>query len=201
MKMEPRDVMGSLYSEAGLRFGGFQTTVFLDATEPIEEKKPGIRKRIVAEAHYLVHWLHKFPEIAFFFGIIFYESVWIALLLFVVAFIIEHIRFYIFGASPFLSQVCKIWNWMKIPIFIIASINLWHEGRVLSISLIVFLIIQGWFDIVSSIGMLPIKLIFVRIIYKIYGGHWHNTEGMAMSFVINRWRLKLFPADRFNVDK
>ena len=201
MKMEPRDVMGSLYSEGGLRFGGFQTTDFLDATEPLEEKSLGIREKIVAESHYLAFWLHKFPEIAFFFGIILYKSLWIALLLFVVAFILEIIRFYIFGSSPFLSQVCRVWEWIKIPIFIVASISLWHEGSFLSIILIVFLIIQGWFDLVTSVGMLPIRLIAVRIIYKKYGGHWHNMEGMAMSFVINRWRLKLFPADRFNIDK
>jgi hypothetical protein len=201
MKMEPRGVMGSLYSEGGLRFGGFQTTDFLDATEALEEKSPGIRGKIVAEAHYIVSWLHKFPEIAFFFGIILYKSLWIALLLFVVAFILEIIRFYIFGSSPFLSHVCRVWNWIKIPIFIIAAISLWPESSFLSIALIIFLIIQGWFDLVASVGVLPIRLIAVRIIYKKYGGHWHNMEGMAMSFVINRWRLKLFPADRFNIDK
>lgn len=201
MKMEPRDVMGSLYSEGGLRFGSFQTTDFLAATEPLEEKSPGIREKIVAEAHYLASWLHKFPEIAFFFGIIFYKSLWIALLLFVVAFILEIIRFYIFWSSPFLSQVCRVWNWVKIPIFIIAAISLWSESSFLSITLIIFLIIQGWFDIASSIVMLPIKFIAVRIIYKIYSGYWHNMEGMAMSFVINCWRLKLFPADRFNINK
>ena len=199
MRMKPADVMGSLYSEGGLRFGGFQTSDFLDATEPLEAKQPGVRDKIVAEAHCLVFWLHKFPEIAFFFGIILYKSLWVALLLFVAAFILEIISFYIFGSSPFLSRACKVWNWIKIPIFIIAAISLWPEGTFLPIILIVFLIIQGWFDLVASVGMLPIRLIAGRIIYKKYGGHWHNMEGMAMNFVINQWRLKLFPADKFNV--
>lgn len=143
MKMEPRDVMGSLYSAGGLRFGGFQTADFLDATEPLEEKLPGIRERIVAEAHYLVFWLHKFPEIAFFFGIILYKSLSIALLLFVGAFALEIIRFYIFGASPFLSQLCRAWNWIKIPAFIIAATMLWPEGSFLPITLLVFLVLQN----------------------------------------------------------
>ena len=199
MKMEPRDVMGSLYSEGGLRFGGFQTANFLDATESLEGKSPGIRGKIVAEAYYLVFWLHRFPEIAFFFGITLYKSLWTALALFVVAFIFEIIRFYVFGASPFLSQVCRVWNWIKFPIFIIAAISLWPESSFLSITLMVFLIIQGWLDLVASVGMLPIRLIAGRMIYKKYGGHWHNMEGIAMNFVINRWRLKLYPADRFNV--
>ncbi|OGL52850.1 MAG: hypothetical protein A3G31_00430 [Candidatus Schekmanbacteria bacterium RIFCSPLOWO2_12_FULL_38_15] len=199
MKMEPRDVMGSLYSEGGLRFGGFQAADFLNATEPLEEKSPGIREKIVAEAHYLVFWLHKFPEIGFFFGIILYKSLWIALLLFVGVFVLEIIRFYIFGSSLFLSQACRTWNWVKIPIFIIAAISLWPEGSFLPITLLVFLVLQGWFDLIASVGMLPVRLIAGRIIYKKYGGHWHNMEGMAMNFVINRWRLKLFPADKFNV--
>lgn len=200
LEMPFNDVMGSLHSMMGLRFGGFQTSDFLESTEPLEKKQPGIREKIIGEAHYLVQCLHNFPEIAFFFGIVFYKSLWVALLLFVIVFILEIIRFYVFGTALFLSQMCRFWSWIKAPIFIIAAINLWPESSFLSIVLIIFLIVQGWFDLVASIGMLPIRLIACRIIYNKYGGHWHNMEGMAMNFVINRWRLKLFPADRFNVD-
>jgi len=143
LEMPFNDVMGSLYSGGGLRFGGFQTGEFLEATEPLEKKQPGIREKIVSEAHYLVFWLHKFPEIAFFLGIVFYKNLWTAFLLFIAAFIFEFIRFYLFGSSPFLSGVCRFWNWIKIPAFIIASIILWPEGNFLSVILIVFLIIQG----------------------------------------------------------
>lgn len=66
---------------------------------------------------------------------------------------------------------------------------------------IVFLIIQGWFDLIASVGMLPIRLTVGQIVYRKYGGHWHNMEGMAMNFVINRWRLQLFPSDRYNIDE
>lgn len=200
MRMKPKDVMGSLYSEGGLRFGGFQTSEFLVATEPLEEKRHGVREEIVAEAHYLVSWLHKFPEIAFFFGIILYRSVWVALLFFVIAFLLEIIRFYIFGSSFFSARLCKFWGWIKIPLFIITAFILWPEDSVLSIVLVSFLIIQGWLGLISTIGMLPIRLTAGRIIYKKYGGHWHNMEGMAMNFVINSWRLKIFPADKFNIN-
>lgn len=199
LEMPFNDVMGSLYSGGGLRFGGFQTGEFLEATAPLEKKQPGIREKIIGEAHYLVFWLHKFPEIAFFLGIVFYKNLWTAFLLFIAAFIFEFIRFYLFGSSPFLSGVCRFWNWIDIPAFIVASIILWPGGNFLSIILIVFLIIQGWFGLVSTIGMLPVRLIGERIIYKKYGGDWHNMEGMAMTFVINRWRLKLFPTDKFNI--
>lgn len=201
LEMPLNDAMGSLYSGGGLRFGGFQTGDFLEATEPLEKKQPGIREKIVGEAHYLVFWLHKFPEIAFFLGIVFYKNLWTASLLFIVAFILEFIRFYTFGSSLFLSGVCRFWNWIKIPTFIITSIILWPEGHFLPIVLLIFLIIQGWFDLITIIGMLPIRLVAGRIIYKKYGEHCNNMEGMAMSFVINKWRLKLFPADKFNIDR
>lgn len=199
LEMTFNDVMGSLYSGGGLRFGGFQTSDFLEATEPLEKKQPGIREKIIGEAHYLVFWLHKFPEIAFFGGIVFYKNFWVASLLFAVAFTIEIIRFYLFGSSLFLSYLCRFWDWIKTPGFVITAIILWSQWHFLSIILLIFLIIQGWIDLVASVGMLPIRLIAGRIIYKKYGGHWHNMEGMAMNFVINRWRLKLFPADKFNI--
>lgn len=201
MEMRPVDVEGILYSQAGLRFGGFQTCDFFDATEPLEEKRPGIRQKIVAEAHYLVYWLHKFPEIAFFFGVVYFKSIWIGFLLFVCAFLVEIIRFYIFGSSLFLSYICRAWNLIKIPAFIVAAIILWPYGIFLSIALLSFLLIQGLFDLISSLAMLPIRLFVGRLIYLKYGGHFHNMEGMAMSFVINRWRLKLFPTDRFKIDE
>jgi len=202
MKMSYSDSMGSLYSGRGLRFGGFRTTDFLSATDSLEEKRPGVRDQIVAEAHYLVFWLDMFPEITFFLGIVFYKSLWIGLLLFILAFIFENIRFYYFGASLVLSHICRIWNWVKFPLFIITAIIFWHErDGFLSISLIVFLVLQGWFDLIASLGMFPVRLLVSKIVYAKRGGHWHNMEGMAMNFVIIRWQLKLFPADRFKIDQ
>lgn len=201
MSMEPRDVDGILYSAGGLRFGGFQTSDFIDATEQLEQRRPGVREEIVGEAHYLVHWLHQFPGIVFFLAIIFSQSVWIALLLFVAAFVLEIIRFYIFGSSLFSPFLCRVWRWIKYPLFIIAAVVMWSENTLLSITLLVFVIIQGCFGLLSIVGMLPLKLTIAQIMAKKYGSpHWCNMEGMAMTFVINSWRQKLFPADKSNID-
>jgi len=202
LRMPFKNVMGSMYSASGLRFGGFQTSDFLTATEILEKKHLVTREKIVAETNYLVFWLHEFPEVAFFLGIIFYKNIWAALLLFVIAFIVEIIRFYLMGASEFLSKICRFWRWIKLPVFVITALIFWSEGRSsLSLILAIFLIIQGWLNLVVSIGLFPIRLITARIVHKRYGAHWHNMEGMAMSFVINKWKLKLFPTDKFNINK
>lgn len=199
MIMPFNDIMGNLYSSGGLNFIGFQTSDFLGVTEPLEEKRHGVRAEIVAEAHYLVFWLHKFPEVAFFFGVVLYKSLLVASLLFTLAFLFEIIRFYLFGASPVLSRVCRTWSWANTPTFIVAAVIFWPKESFLSITLIIFLIIQGWFNLITSVVMLPIRFIVVQIVYGKHGKYWYDTAGVAMNFVINRWRLKLFPADKFNV--
>jgi hypothetical protein len=80
--MQPVDALGSLYSAGGLRFGGFQTHQFIELTEELEELRPGVREEIVAEAHYLVYWLHRFPEISFFVGTSISQSLFIGCLAF-----------------------------------------------------------------------------------------------------------------------
>src|SRR3990172_5456582 len=103
MKMQPVNVMGSLYSEGGLRFGGFQSEDFLDATKDLEVVHPGAREEIIAEAHYLVHWLNRFPEIAFVFGMLFAHSISAGAWLLVMASLAELARFYLFFPSPTIS--------------------------------------------------------------------------------------------------
>ena len=195
--MHPSDVMGCLYSQKGLRFGGFQTSEFISVTEPLESARPGVREEIVAEAHYLVHWLFNFSEIAFLSGMLIYKSVYIALLSFLAAFIIEIIRFYSIGPSVLLAQLSRLWGYARIPAFIIAAASLWSEERSLSYVLLTFLIVQGGLNLIGTVAMLPIRIAAGRIVYKMMGGQWHNLEGSAMYLVINRWRLKLFPADRY----
>jgi len=129
------DISGNLYSSKGLKFGGFQTSNFIEVTEKLEEIKPGIIEEIIAEAHYLIFWLYRFPEIAFFLGIVFFKSILVALLLFSLAFILEIIRFYIFGTSVIIAHICRIWDWIKIPLFVITSVFLWTESSFLSIIL------------------------------------------------------------------
>lgn len=140
MKMQPKDIMGSLYSSGGLRFGGFQTYQFLELTEELEKIRPGVREEIVGEAHYLAYWLHNFPEIAFFVGTIISRSFLVGILCFIGGYILEVARFYTFGASPLISQLCRLWNWVKIAFFIAVAILLWPEGKLLPIIFIAFLI-------------------------------------------------------------
>ena len=206
MKMKLTDASGSLYSSpkpgvVGIWFGGFKTADFFDATEALEEKRPGAREEIIAEAHYLVFWLHRFPEIGFFFGVAFFNSLLVGLLLLGVAFIFEYVRFYMFGASLLISQLCRIWGYIKIPAFIIAAASLSPQGKFLPITLMVFLI--G-----SRVVMMPINVVATRIMQTIfsekleahYGRDWFKMTALAVDFVIHRWRCKLFPADRFNVE-
>jgi hypothetical protein len=194
MKMQPIDTMGSLYSSGGLRFGGFQTDQFIELTKELENIRPGVREEIVGEAHYLSCWLHRFPEIAFFVGTLLSRSFPIGCLCFVSGHVLEMVRFYIFGASPFISKLCRSWDWTKIPLFIGAAILLWPAGKLLPIVLITFLILQGWFSFVSSVLMLPISLPILRWIYRTFGGQHpniHNMEGMSMRLVIDRWHREL----------
>lgn len=196
MKMQPVDTMGSLYSSAGLRFGGFRTSQFIELTEDLEELRPGVREEIVAEAHYLAFWLHRFPEIAFFFGTLVSRSLLVGFLCFVGAFLLEIFRFYTFGASPLLSHLHRLWNWIKWPLFIGASLLLWPEGRLIPLVFMIFLILQGWAGLISTLGMLPIKLAILTLLYRLSGKkrpRIFNMEGHAMQYVIDRWRMKLLP--------
>jgi hypothetical protein len=200
MRMEPVDVEGSLFSEAGLRFGGFQTSDFFRLTEPLEDRNPGIRTRIVAEAHHLVFWLHRFPEIAFLFGIVLYKSVLLGLSFFVFAFVFEVLRFYIWGHSPWVSSLSRLWNWLRVPSYLAAAFFIGLGTTSLIISLFAFLILQGWLGLFSTVAMLPFRMFVASFVYKKFGGNLHNIEGLALVDVTNYWRLRLFPADRFKLN-
>lgn len=199
MRMQPKDAMGSLYSARGLRFGGFQTAQFFEVTEDIEELRPGVRGEIVAEAHYLAFWLHSFPELSFFFGTLISRSLLIGSLCFVGAFITEILRFYVIGVSPLLSHLSRIWEWIRVPLFLGAAIVLWPEGRLIPIAFIIFLILQGWFGLISTVVMLPIRLPVSTWIHRRFGRRhpqMHNMEGLTMQYVIDRWRMKLLPPEK-----
>lgn len=188
--------MGSLYSSRGLRFGGFQTAEFLEVTDDIEELRPGVREEIIAEAHYLVYWLHRFPEIAFFFGTLFSLSLLVGSICFVGAFLLETFRFHTFGASPFVSRLCWLWGWIKIPLFIGASILLWPEVKPISIVFVIFLILQGWLGIISAVVMLPIRMLIATLLVSSYkNARLSNMEGLTMQYIIYRWRMKLLPPE------
>jgi hypothetical protein len=191
MKMEPVDVSGILYSSRGLRFGGFRTEEFLEETSDLENVRPGARRAIVGEAHYLATWLHCFPEVAFLVGAITFSSLAYASAFFVLAFLLEIARFYAFGASRTLSRACWVWHIIRFPLYIAAAIWLWPTGRVLAIVVIAFIILQGLWLLASAVMMLPLRLLVSRLVYN-WASHVHpqihNMEGMAMAYVITRWR-------------
>jgi len=192
--MQPIDTAGSLYSSGGLRFGGFQTAQFISLTEELENARPGVNEEIIGEAHYLSCWSHRFPEIAFLFGTLSSRSLLIGCLCCIVGKVLEMLRFYVLGASPLISKLCRLWEWLKIPLFIGAAIWLWPEGKLLPIVFIIFLVLQGWFNLVSSVLMLPITLFLLTRIYRIFGEQnpqIHNMEAMSIQLVIDRWHRKL----------
>jgi len=198
MRMQSKDAIGSLYSARGLRFGGFQMAQFFEVTEDIEELRSGVREEIVAEAHYLAFWLHRFPEVAFFFGTLYFRSIYIGSLCFVGAFLFEILRFYTLGASPLVSHLCRFWSWIRVPLFVGAAILLWPEGKIIPIAFAIFLVFQGWLALLSAVVMLPIRLFISTWIYRKFGDkqpHLHNMEGLAMQYVIDRWRMKLLPPE------
>lgn len=200
-KIQFKDVDGVVYSllgddSLGVRFSDFQTAQFLELTEDIEKLQEGVRDKIVAEAHYLVSWLHRFPEIAFLFGIFFSHSSLIGFYYFIAAFLIEIFRFRVFGASRLASFLCLIWNRTKWPIFLILCLVLWPVNKILSLILVIFLIGQGMFMIISVALLFLMRVIVGTLAY--YGliikdrRHWIlHTEGLALLCVIDRWRMEL----------
>jgi hypothetical protein len=194
MRMSFRDSSGTLYSGKGLRFGGFSTIEFLEVTAPIEAVRPGVREEIIGEAHYLAFWVDRFPEIAFFVALVESRSIPLALLICACAYVSEIIRFYALGPSLLLSHACRLWDWTKLPLAAIAAIFLWPESRTLAITLVAFVVIQGWTSIVTSAVFTPIRLTTLLVVKKLLS-HRHpqiwNFEGMVLSTVIDRWSQKL----------
>ena len=196
MKMKPVDVQGVVYSSGGLRFGGFPTERFLKLTEDLEEITPGIRDKIIAEAHYLAFWLHRLPELAFLIGILYSQSLVFSLILFVVAFGLEILRFRIFGASLFASFLCQLWNWFKWPLYFISFLILWPINKFLFISIIAFLVLEGLLGIFSTILLALIRIVVGVLAYRGFLDKYHwvlYLEYLALQHVIDRWRMKLLP--------
>ncbi|MFQ3579198.1 MAG: hypothetical protein SNJ71_03535 [Bacteroidales bacterium] len=193
MRMQPIDIIGSLYSSGGLRFGGFRTSQFLELTEYMEELRPGVREEIIGESNYLAIWPHRFPELAFFIGTLFSKSLFTGSICFVGAVVLETFRFYFFGASSVISNLCKYWNWIKFPLFLITAVFLWSEGNLIPVVFVLFLVLQGWLGIISNVIMLPVRFPLVMLLSR-WAKHTHAfQEALALQFVIDRWRKKLLP--------
>ena len=99
-----------------------------------------------------------------------------------------------FGASLLLSQLSRIWGYIKVPAFIVAAVSLWPQGMFLPIALAVFLVS-------STMLMMPINVVATRIVHTMfseklaaqYGEDWFKMAALAMNFVIHRWKLELAP--------
>jgi hypothetical protein len=187
MRMPYNDRDGVLYSGGGLRFGGFRTCDFLEVTSDLAEKEAGVRERIVAEAHYLRNWVDGFAEVGFFIGLLIFRSWWAACLAFLVAHTLEVARFWTFGASPLLSNVCRVWTWVKVPLFAALAVFLWREHQVLAYVIGGFVVIQGFFSVLSTVFGAPIRMLAQRIMYLRRGPPWNNYEVMVLSAVL--WRF------------
>jgi hypothetical protein len=195
MKMRPVDAVGVLYSSGGIRFGGYQTSQFIDLTAELELIRPDAQEEIVAEAHYLAIWLHTFPAIAFLIGTVWTRSLLIGFLWFVGAFLFEAFRFYAFGASPVMSHLSRLWEWLKWPSFLISAILLWPEGWVIPLALVGFLILQGWLKVITTVLFLPMRIGVAYLGNRALLGIQFNEqqpamEGLAMQWVIDRWQKK-----------
>lgn len=68
---------------------------------------------------------------------------------------------------------------------------LWPTARLLAIVLVAFIILQGLWLLASAVVLLPLRLLVARLVYK-WASPVHpqiyNMEGMAMAWVITRWR-------------
>ena len=194
MRMQPDDAMGSLYSSAGFRFGGFPTAHFLKATDELETLRPGVRQEIIAEAHHLANWLHRFPEITFVVGTLVFKSFLVGLLCFFGGYLLEIARFYLWRDSPLISQISRLWKWIKFPVFLGAAFVTSDAGSSLPMIFLLFLFFQGYLGILSAVGTLPIRLPLSRLTYSFFRDKYpeiHNMEGLALQFSIERWRRQL----------
>ena len=196
MRMKHVDNVGAIYSSSGVRFGGFQTAEFLVATESLESLRPGVREEIIAEAHYLVNWLHRFPEVVFVLGLLLAHSLMGAFLLFVVAYVMEYARFYVLGPSRLVSSLCRSWEWIKVPVCLLVAVLLWNTSRVQAVATVVFLLAQGWLTLGTTVVLFPVRLLLNTALYRRFSHlhpQIHNTEGIALMEVIGSWTRRLNP--------
>ena len=142
MRMKPVDVAGSVYSSGGLRFGGFQTFDFLLATENLEKLCSGVIQEIVAEAHYLAFWQHRFPDFVFLLSAWWTRSAGLALLLAALGYCLELLRFFLLGPSRMIAVLSWLWGWLRLAAYPVAVVLTWSESKFLAVALAVFFGLQ-----------------------------------------------------------
>ena len=200
IRLKPTDVVGTLYDELGLKLF-YPTEQFVTETEQLESVREGVREEIIGEAHHLILWKDRLQEIAFLLALFFYHSLWAGLLGFVIAWAIENVRLYLFGPSRMLAQFSRLWLVLRIPVFLWMAYLLWPTETFLSVSLVLFLVLQSGLHLLT-IATLPLTILLASILHKTIGRKYPLgalPEGLAVHWIILRWRLKLFPADKFQL--
>jgi hypothetical protein len=163
MMMNGADVMGTFYSEKGLRFGGIPTSEFFMATSALEELRPGSQQEIIARAHWLLEWRDVVVQIAFLSVLLASKSLLAAAAATLACACIEVVRFCYFGSFPFIPQLSRAWNSaLRYPAFVIAPVLLWRNGWLLFGSALVF-IIGELLGIFTSVLILVSGLIVFRL--------------------------------------
>lgn len=193
MFMKPVDTAGILFSQEGLRFGGYPTDQFMEITAPMEEVRPWVRDEIVGEAHHQVIWLHVFAELGFLSGILFFHSLIHAVVLMVACYLIEYFRVLSSGVSPVLSGAARILVVVRWPIALAAVVTVWSSGQFLVGVLIGFAILQFRWMLVTSVIFFPFRVVFQFWARKKML-RFHNVgehEAWVMHMTIWRWSLKL----------
>lgn len=203
MRMQPLDVSGILYSSprkgaVGLRLG-WQMNEFAQWTDDLEALRPGAREEIVAEAHFLINWRHRFAEMAFFFGSLWAHSSLVGLLCLAVALPLEDLRFTVFGPSRILSQLSRLWTWIRWPLFLGAAVFLWQEFETISVVFVIFIILQGVFNLITvtiSMALVPIATRIALLLHE-DNPYLFALPVMSVLWITDRWRreLGLVPRD------
>jgi len=181
-----------LISRTGYQFSNsYSLQQFLEETEELYSQSPTVREKILGEAFYLIFWVQRAPEIGFLFGIMYYNSILMAVLYSALIFMAEFFRFYVNGASSFYSKLCRFWTWIRVPSFLYSIIIMWPQDSTLSILLILFLVFQCWLGLYSLTILLPFRIIGSMVVARKYGSGWPIYEIAAIWFVINKWKRKL----------
>jgi hypothetical protein len=193
-RAEPVDVMGTLYSSDGLRFGGYRTQDFLDATEELEATRQGVRGEIVTEAKYCAVWLRAFAELCFLGAAVSLESLILGSGALALGYTVELVRCYVRG--PFYlynsSLFCRGYVWLRIPAFILAFILTYAGSKRLAVGIAAFFILESWGVITTLVGI-PIRLLVTKSLHWLSGSDLflNNPESFVVSYTIKRWRKRL----------
>ena len=184
--MSYSDRQGCLYSEDGLRFGGYPTSHFLQRTQILDLAVPFARWRIIAEAHYLILWQEAFVDLAFLATVLLTGSVALALAACLVAYTLELVRFYLHGASRILSRLSRAWHLVRLPIFVAAAVALYSQHWELAAAIGAYWIGQAWIGLVTNLVGYPIRIAMMSLV-RPFLGRWCLPEFLSIKWVTDNW--------------